>query len=108
LTSRKLGERCGAETHTLTVEEIPAHNHGVTDPGHGHKLELGRTDHRYSGGGGAFLDDDLRQGEDANRPPLSFLAKPSPTGITINMRGGSKPHNNMQPFKVVNYIVKFR
>jgi microcystin-dependent protein len=108
LTPRKLGESGGAETHTLTVAEIPAHDHGVTDPGHGHKLELGRTGKRYSGGGIAALDDDFRRGEDANKPPPPFLAKPEVTGITIKMAGGSQPHNNMQPFSVVNYIIKFR
>lgn len=108
LTPRMHGQRGGEETHTLTVEEMPSHTHGVNDPGHGHLLELGRTGKRYSGGGAAALDDDFRRGDEARRPPPPFLAKPEKTGITIQNTGGTRPHNVMQPYAVVNHIIKFR
>jgi microcystin-dependent protein len=108
LTKRSLGERGGSESHNLTVAEMPAHDHAVNDPGHGHLLELGRTGHRYSGGGAALLDDDFRKGEDAYKDPPPFLAKPEKTGITIELSGGGQPHSIMNPFIVFNYIIKYK
>lgn len=38
LTNRALGVRFGEEAHSLSVAEIAAHAHGVTDPTHAHSI----------------------------------------------------------------------
>lgn len=71
LTSRTLGQTVGAETHTLTAAEIPAHNHPIASGG-------------PATGAGAFQN---------------FWQGPGPsTGTsTQNNTGGGGAHNIMQP-----------
>lgn len=70
LTNRSLGASVGAETHTLTVSEIPSHTHTY----------LGVTGQGVLGGGTDTAADE------ANRPTQT-------SGAT----GGGGAHNNMQP-----------
>jgi microcystin-dependent protein len=87
-----LGGTGGEENHTLTVNEIPAHTHEITDPGHFHGQ--GGTS------GGAVL-----VGSGANKADQSNTAS-AVTNITINNAGGGAAHNNMQPYLALNYIIK--
>lgn len=66
----------GAETHTLTVDEMPAHTHSTAADS-----SIDRA-----GGGGTCAE---------------YNAS-AVTGST----GGDAAHNNMQPFLVMNYIIK--
>jgi microcystin-dependent protein len=38
LTNRPLGGKGGEETHVLSLAEMPAHSHGVSDPTHAHSV----------------------------------------------------------------------
>jgi microcystin-dependent protein len=78
LTERALGQTLGEETHTLTVIEMPSHTHSLTT------VPAGDGPGGYSGGG--WFGDPIAQ--------------------STSSAGGDKPHNNMQPSAVVNYIVK--
>lgn len=74
-----LGASGGAETHTLTLTQVPAHSHtviGATAPS-----GTGTNDVRSSG---------------------------NATGAapTTNSQGGGLAHNNTQPTLILNYIVK--
>ena len=80
LTARgTLGATGGAETHTLLLTEIPAHTHTY--------------DGVQSQGVASGLDN---AAENSPRPTDT-------TGST----GGGQAHNNMQPFIVLRYLIKY-
>jgi microcystin-dependent protein len=80
-SKRKRGEYGGTEDHVLTIPEMPSHHHSVIRNSHG--ADNFEGNHLYGG---------------KNRE------KPYDTSDT----GGSQPHNNMQPYVVVNYIIKYK
>lgn len=73
------GTTGGEETHTLTVEEMPAHLHGLT-------RYVGTDDKNFSG--------HLKNGLCANDSQDYSAADTDATG-------GDQPHNNMPPYKSV-------
>lgn len=94
LTSRRLGEKLGTETVTLSETQMPSHTHDMNaDANTGGPL-----------GGGA----------NASNPVGNFLgATVKYNNSTINQStmsevsntGDSQAHNNMQPFLTINYII---
>jgi microcystin-dependent protein len=86
----------------LTTGEIPAHNHGLTDPGHNHKLGIAEAGDAATAGIGV-QSDPLPQyvHVDAN-----FASQSATTGITINNAGGGGAHAMLQPTIVLNKILR--
>jgi microcystin-dependent protein len=72
-----LGEKGGEKTHTLTIQEIPSHSHQfLFDQTPGSNIDAVQV-----GGSSAWARD-------------------------TTSRGGDQPHNIMQPYIVLNYIIK--
>lgn len=95
----QLGESGGTESVTLTTQQIPIHNHPIQT---------------------------ANNPADANTPSTNtILANMGPAGIaqvpcykafdgslpivlnaqSVSLTGGSQPHDNMQPYLVVSYII---
>jgi len=92
LTSRRLGERLGTESVTLSEAQIPAHSHTWrTFPKPGNNVD---PENKL-----------LAEGLGVN----PFTSKVDPTtamnSATIGSTGGSQAHNNMQPYLAINYII---
>lgn len=75
-----VGETGGEKTHTLTISEMPSHNHTFNFRTSGTQA--------LSGDHGAYM-----------------LAGTNDTAIAN--AGGGQAHNNLQPYVVMNYIISY-
>lgn len=94
-----LNKTGGEKTHTLTADELPSHNHTINDPGHNHSYVNQPNTHDVAVS--------LTQTDTADNVNIGQTTGSSTTGITINSTGGGGAHNNLQPYIVVNYIIRF-
>lgn len=94
LTSRRLGQRGGVETVTLSEAQMPNHNHTMrtlSDPGDLFQANNTRSLSR-SRNGFAYQSNST-----SNLVALDSRTLPN--------TGGSQPHNNLQPFIAMNFII---
>lgn len=128
LTARSLGEWGGEESHILTEAEMPQHNHGASGSASGtQSISEGNHQHQYTN------DDTPNYGEIVRIQSSIFdydarstggttngLFRTSSAGgwsktidfsnasisVSTNNTGSGSPHNVLQPYICVNYIIK--
>jgi microcystin-dependent protein len=91
------GEAEGAETVTLTINTMPAHNHtfaGTADPANNLDTAAGASLAAVS----------------KNTPPAGpfYAVDTTPQPInpaSVSMIGGNLPHNNIQPYQAINWCI---
>ena len=92
LTARVLGQTGGTETVTLTAPQMPAHSHPASAT-NAVATQTVPTNNvwAYDGGGATAC----------------YSASPNASMSTsaLTQVGGSQPHENMQPYLGVNYII---
>lgn len=98
LTPRSVGEDVGSQTVTLVTTEMPAHTH--TPMGYSQK---GSTANPTNAVWGEYS----LGGRGGTTPVALFNATPDTQMApqALNTAGSSQPHNNMQPFLAMNYII---
>ena len=90
----------GEATVTLTSAEIPAHTHGINDPGHSHQTGLQNNNTTDTGGEATdFVRVDTPDSVQVTSTTVS-------TGITIQQTGGGGSHNNLPPYYALAYIMR--
>jgi microcystin-dependent protein len=113
----------GAETHALDVTQIPSHTHIQNPHNHSqnsHNHSQNSHNHTYNGqpatrfvnygqnspiNGNAMTPRGGMENATATNNPTT--ATNQNTTATNQNTGSSSPHNNLQPYNTVNYIIKF-
>ena len=89
LTTRRLGERGGVESVTLTEAQMPPHNHQVG---------AATTADQTTPGNAVFgATENLAYGPNTNLVAMD--------GGAIGPAGNNQAHENMQPFRVLSFII---
>lgn len=90
LSNRVLGEAGGSESATLTTQQMPSHSHPLE-------------------GSGTAATQEQPQGNVTGQPVTNIYGNLPPlqqmnTNI-VGPSGGSQPHENVQPFLTINFII---
>src|SRR6185295_8266665 len=96
LPSVVLGEVSGSPAETLIITEMPVHPHTLAPPANNDDANNARTKSPQNAVN-AYSDDAPIYAPTSNN--VTML--PGNTGIA----GGSQPHNNMQPYLGLNFII---
>ena len=94
LTNRTMGEESGSETVTLISSQMPMHNHLFSAT-------------NVAGAVGTPNGNFVAASSDSN---TAVFYRPTSDGSTLNpqsigLAGGNQPHNNMQPYLVINFCI---
>lgn len=85
----------GLQNHTLTIPELPVHNHTTTEAPHSHTFVQTNSQNVLAGSGGF-----------ANNGTFGGTTGSASTGLTINNAGSGNAHPIMGPTGVTNLIMK--
>lgn len=82
----------GDETHTLSVGEMPSHTH---------------SSNAIGGTIGLIIADGNNTATTTDSTAIEPNVYTAPQALVIDASGGGQAHNNMQPFLVLNYLIKY-
>ena len=94
LTSRNLGSKYGAESVTLTSNQLPSHDHTPLKASAAQATSTDPTG-RSTGKADKF----------SYRPASAFPPDQAMSSEAIGKVGGSASHTNLQPFACIHFIV---
>lgn len=92
LSPRPIGQAGGTETVTVSAQEMPSHTHAAL---------CSNTGSNQASPVGNFWSTD----PGGNTAAYSNTAGSQMATTAIGTTGGGQPHNNLQPFLVINYII---
>ena len=90
--SNNQGQKSGSETNTLTVAQMPPHNHTVKASSSAQSASTPESNLLASAGGG-------------RRPIVPYGEGTNTTAMTATENTGGQPVNNMQPFLTLNFCI---
>jgi microcystin-dependent protein len=90
LSSYVLGQSGGAETVTLTTQQLPAHTHAAQ--------AQSAAGNQAAPGGGVWAASGQNQFS-SNAPNAAM------SNAAIGSAGGSQPHDNAMPYQVISFII---
>ena len=102
LSNYSLGQKGGTETNTLTVNQLPPHNHSASASFNVHN---GEGDETTPGDGSLAIAPDTAQIYSADGPTPNAFLNDNTLEVNINNTGNNTPVNNVQPFQALNFII---
>ena len=97
LTYRPLGQKSGQETHTLTQAELPQHSH-TTTPVNATSTTFAATNQSANGNIPDYFGANFYS---TNATSTGTMG----SKMILPDQGGGQPHENMQPWIAMNYII---
>jgi microcystin-dependent protein len=100
LTPRAMGQKAGSEHVYLTANTMPVHGHSAQA-----QMKASSSDAQTDAPAGKVLAKATRGDLYGDPASLADMASES-VSVTVNDNaGGGQPHDNMQPYQVVNFVI---
>lgn len=99
----------GAATVTLMIDQLPAHDHELTDPGHTHVVvDPGHTHAALIPADGevGLTDGAGITAGDTGSAETGITIEPQLTGVTMGQTGEGRPIDILPPHFTVNWLVR--